>query len=73
MNTNASTDKNVDFFNNVLVGKPHNFIGSGGVCTYYAPNGRQLRRAVERAEKKSKKRGNGTILNGFYTHTLDKI
>ena len=73
MKTNASTDKSVDFLNNVLAGKSHNFIGSGGISTYYAPNGRQLRRAVERAEKKSKKRGNGTIPYGFYTHTLDKI
>lgn len=73
MNTNASTDRSVDFFNSVLVGKPHNFKKCGGVCTYYAPNGRQLRRAVEKAERKSMKRGYGTIPNGFYTHTLDRI
>ena len=73
MNTNSSTDKSADFFNSVLVNKKSDFSKHGGVLTYYAPNGRQLRRALERAERKSKKRGNGTIPNGFYTDTLDKI
>jgi len=73
MEMNASTYTNTDFFNNILVDKKSDFSKHGGVLTYYAPNGRQLRRAVEKAEKKSKKRGNGTIPNGFYTHTLDRI
>ena len=71
MNTLIATTNGVDYFNNILVGKNIKSVDVS-VCTYYAPNGRQLRRAVEKAQKRNKKKGNGIIPMGFYTSTLNK-
>jgi len=71
MNKSTKSTSSIDHFNNVLAGNK----STSSDCGYslYAPNGRELRRAVERAGKKSKKKGGGSIPDGFYAWTLDQL
>ena len=65
----VKTEKSTDFFNSTLGYSNHK---SGfGASYYYCPNGRQLRRAVERANRKGKKK-NKAFVEGCFLHTLDK-
>lgn len=65
-----ATNKSIDYYNKILVGNSVNN-EFAGISNYYAPSSRQLRRAANRANKRSKQKGNGTIPTGFFTKTLD--
>lgn len=65
-----ATNKGIDYYNKILVGnsvKSKDF----ACVVYHALSGRQLRRAANRLNKRSIKKGNGTIPTGFLTKTLD--
>ena len=70
MQSLVASTKSINFLNNTFVG--------GGAYqelspSYYAPNGRDLRRRAEKANRKNAKKGIPPAPEGFFVKTLFEL
>ena len=68
MQSLVASTKGVDFLNHTLLGKSAYQDLS---ITYYAPNGRDLRRRAEKAKRKNAKKGIPPAPEGFFCKDLE--